>query len=55
MYLLEQPALVKTAREELKDKILACWCAPQPCHGRIFNINTKLILILKEILKVVAK
>ena len=33
--LLSQPDLVKTVKTELKGKILACWCAPQPCHGRI--------------------
>lgn len=30
-----QPALIKLAREKLKDKILGCWCAPKLCHGDI--------------------
>jgi Domain of unknown function (DUF4326) len=21
--------------EELRDKILGCWCAPRPCHGDV--------------------
>jgi len=25
----------KQAVESLRDKVLACWCAPLPCHGDI--------------------
>lgn len=34
-WLLSQPALVEKAKRELKGKVLACWCAPQNCHGRV--------------------
>ena len=30
------------ALHELKDKILGCWCKPEPCHGDI------IIKLLKE-------
>jgi len=34
-WLLSQPELVAKAKQELKGKILACWCAPALCHGDI--------------------
>jgi hypothetical protein len=34
-WLLAQPELVEQAKLELKDKVLACWCAPKLCHGNI--------------------
>jgi hypothetical protein len=34
-WLLSQPELVKAAKEELKGKVLACWCAPLNCHGDV--------------------
>lgn len=34
-YLFKNPHLVKEAQKELKGKTLACWCAPQACHGDI--------------------
>lgn len=33
-YLLSRPDLM-AALPELKNKILACWCSPGPCHGDI--------------------
>lgn len=34
-YLLEEcPDLVERL-PELEGKVLACWCAPQPCHGDV--------------------
>ncbi|MCA9428195.1 MAG: DUF4326 domain-containing protein [Candidatus Omnitrophica bacterium] len=33
----ERPDLVAAAKEELKDKILGCWCAPKPCHGDVLS------------------
>src|ERR1700683_3770120 len=33
-WLLTQPALVAPL-PELKGKTLACWCAPQACHGDV--------------------
>jgi hypothetical protein len=33
-WLLTQPHLI-AALGELTGKILACWCAPQPCHGDV--------------------
>ena len=29
------PQLVEAAREELRDKILVCFCKPQACHGDV--------------------
>lgn len=34
-WLFEQPELLKAVKEELKDKILGCFCKPLPCHGDI--------------------
>ena len=34
-WLLAQPELVEKAKEELKGKVLGCWCAPKLCHGDI--------------------
>ncbi len=36
-WLLAQPELVEKAKEELKDKVLGCWCAPKLCHGNILE------------------
>jgi hypothetical protein len=36
-YLLGYPALLEKARRELKGKVLACWCAPDRCHGDIYK------------------
>ena len=30
-----QPELVARVKSELRDKILACWCAPKMCHCNI--------------------
>jgi len=42
-WIYKQPDLLHMARDELKGKILACWCAPEACHGhvlaRIANSN----------------
>lgn len=35
LWLKTRPNLIERAREELKGKKLACWCAPLPCHGDI--------------------
>ena len=34
-YLRENPKLVAEAKQELKGKILGCWCHPQACHGNV--------------------
>jgi hypothetical protein len=34
-WLLEQPELIERAKQELRGKILACWCSPLPCHGDV--------------------
>ena len=34
VYLLSNAELLQ-ALPELKDKTLACWCAPNPCHGDV--------------------
>ena len=32
-WLERQPELIERARQELKGRTLACWCAPLRCHG----------------------
>lgn len=34
-WLLSKPELIARAKRELKGKVLACYCAPRPCHGDI--------------------
>lgn len=34
-YINSFPQLQHAAREELRGKHLACWCAPSPCHADI--------------------
>lgn len=34
-YLMNTPELLKAAKEELRGKILGCWCHPQSCHGDV--------------------
>lgn len=34
-YIENTPWLLKAAKEELKGKILGCWCSPLPCHGDV--------------------
>ena len=34
-WLLSKPELIAKAKRELKGKVLACYCAPRPCHGDI--------------------
>ena len=33
-HLLSRPELI-AALPELRGKDLACWCAPEPCHGEV--------------------
>jgi len=33
-WILQQPQLLDDL-EELRDKILGCWCAPNLCHGDV--------------------
>lgn len=35
LWLLSQPKLVEQCKQELRGKILACWCAPLACHGDV--------------------
>jgi len=35
VWLLAQPELVARVKQELKGKVLGCWCAPKKCHGDI--------------------
>jgi hypothetical protein len=30
-----RPALLDAARHELADRVLACWCVPDPCHASV--------------------
>jgi len=34
-WLVAQPELLLSLRDELRGKVLGCWCAPQACHGDI--------------------
>lgn len=34
-YLRARPDLVAQVRRELAGKVLACWCAPKPCHADV--------------------
>jgi len=34
-WLLDQPELVRQAKEELAGKDLVCFCAPKDCHGHV--------------------
>jgi len=36
-WLAERPDIVAKARRELAGKDVACWCAPQACHGEILR------------------
>jgi hypothetical protein len=33
--LARRPSLLAEARQLLRDKDLACWCSPQPCHADV--------------------
>lgn len=32
---MTQPELVAAAKQELKNKVLGCWCSPLSCHGDV--------------------
>lgn len=34
-WLMTQPELVEQAKQELRGKNLACWCAPKACHAEV--------------------
>lgn len=34
-YILSNSELINEIKQELKGKILGCWCSPMPCHGDI--------------------
>lgn len=34
-WILARPKLVARARVELRGRVLACWCAPAPCHADV--------------------
>jgi hypothetical protein len=36
-WLLGQPELVARAKQELRGKVLGCWCAPKACHGEVLS------------------
>ena len=37
VWLLSQPQLVKDAQEQLRGKVLGCWCSPNACHGDVLS------------------
>ncbi len=34
-WIFSQPALIESAKRELRGKDLVCFCAPQKCHGDV--------------------
>jgi len=34
-WLQTQPELIERARQELKGRVLGCWCKPRACHGDV--------------------
>ncbi len=34
-YLLDTPLLLGMMSQQLRGKVLGCWCKPLPCHGDI--------------------
>lgn len=34
-WLQAQPYLIAKAKQELRGKVLGCWCAPRACHGDV--------------------
>mgnify|MGYP001094793185 CR=1 FL=1 len=34
-WIRSRPDLMRLAKEELKGKVLACWCSPEACHGDV--------------------
>lgn len=37
IYLLNNPQLIKEAKEELSGKDLICFCSPKQCHGEVLR------------------
>jgi len=42
-YIMNTPWLLEAAKNELKGKILGCWCHPLSCHGDVLAeiVNTE--------------
>jgi hypothetical protein len=38
LHVLQRPHMVDMAREELKDRVLGCWCKPEDCHGDFLTV-----------------
>ena len=36
-WLLSKPGLVALVKQELRGKVLGCWCHPQACHGDVLS------------------
>lgn len=34
-FVLSNPEYIKMVKQELKGKVLGCWCDPKPCHASI--------------------
>lgn len=37
-WIVLQPHLIEAAKQELKGKVLVCFCAPLACHGHVLQI-----------------
>lgn len=36
-WLMSKPKLIEKAKQELKGKVLGCWCSPKKCHGDVLS------------------
>lgn len=34
-WVMRQPQMVERIKNELRGKVLGCWCAPKSCHGDV--------------------
>ena len=34
-WLRGKPSLLRLVKQELRGKVLGCWCKPDPCHGDV--------------------
>jgi hypothetical protein len=44
-YLDFKPSLLMRIGDDLEGKALACWCAPEPCHGDVLLYTLEGLLI----------
>lgn len=49
-YLDFKPSLLRRIGDDLEGKALACWCAPEPCHGDVLLEQLEGLLIQEAVL-----